>query len=454
LMKKAKERNSALLTRAYPLFHLIKIFLASRIKELNYCQDPSVFSCIQQSGLNQILGIVMSESSVEDLNQMVDLWTCVIEICYLLCENINVFPLLRPPVYLSADFENFAHLYSTLYQIKLQLSMLEEPSDDNAFLNLSKKIFKICPILEALNQEISFQLNDQNRVLRNQSSPQDIFETERLQLSQWMKSQQFGFTEISLDSFKFSSEVEKSINEITIKNRMRRIRKELAILSNSLPCGIFVRVNENRPDMIKFMIVGPEDTPYANGCFLFDMFLPPEFPAVPPKVNLLTVGDGFRFNPNLYSDGYVCLSLLGTWNGPSWDAETSTILQVLVSIQAMIMNSEPYCNEPAWYSMQGSPESLQYSKKISEATALYAILRQLNPNAPSPHAFSPLIHAWIYHKKDQILAQLTQWDELYRSVPDQYAYPQSEMTLSTSWPDTKLFLSQLLLKLSPPQISQ
>lgn len=38
-----------------------------------------------------------------------------------------------------------------------------------------------------------------------------------------------------------------------------------------------------------------------------------------------------------YDTGKVCLSLLGTWEGPSWDPQTSTLLQVLVSIQAMIL---------------------------------------------------------------------------------------------------------------------
>lgn len=46
------------------------------------------------------------------------------------------------------------------------------------------------------------------------------------------------------------------------------------------------------------------------------------------QVQFLTTGNGsVRFNPNLYNCGKVCLSLLGTWSGPSWDPATSTILQ-------------------------------------------------------------------------------------------------------------------------------
>lgn len=60
-----------------------------------------------------------------------------------------------------------------------------------------------------------------------------------------------------------------------------------------------------------------------------------------PKVNLTTTGGGsVRFNPNLYANGKVCLSLLGTWRGngraEEWNEKTSTLLQVFVSIQSLI----------------------------------------------------------------------------------------------------------------------
>jgi len=104
------------------------------------------------------------------------------------------------------------------------------------------------------------------------------------------------------------------------------------------------------------MITGPQDTPYANGCFLFDVYLPSEYPNVPPKVNLMTTGRGsVRFNPNLYDNGYVCLSLLGTWDGgagESWDSSRSSLLQLAVSIQSLIMVPMPYFNEP------GIPQSV------------------------------------------------------------------------------------------------
>lgn len=68
------------------------------------------------------------------------------------------------------------------------------------------------------------------------------------------------------------------------------------------------------------------------------------------QVNIITTGGGqVRFNPNLYNTGKVCLSLLGTWRGggksEEWN-EKSSLLQVLVSIQALIFVEYPFFNEP------------------------------------------------------------------------------------------------------------
>jgi ubiquitin-protein ligase len=103
--------------------------------------------------------------------------------------------------------------------------------------------------------------------------------------------------------------------------------------------SIFVRCDEERIDVLKALIVGPDDTPYSGGLFVFDIFFPSDYPNVPPLVNLETTGNGtVRFNPNLYACGKVCLSLLGTWHGggdraAKWNASHSNLQQVLVSIQ-------------------------------------------------------------------------------------------------------------------------
>lgn len=80
------------------------------------------------------------------------------------------------------------------------------------------------------------------------------------------------------------------------------------------------------------LITGPSDTPYANGCFELDVYFPVDYPNTPMLINLETTGrHSVRFNPNLYLDGKVCLSVLNTWHGrpeEQWNAQTSSFLQV------------------------------------------------------------------------------------------------------------------------------
>lgn len=206
---------------------------------------------------------------------------------------------------------------------------------------------------------------------------------------------------------------------------MARLAQEMADAVNALPCAstnaIFVRVESSRAEVLKVLITGSNGTPYASGCFEFDVYCPRDYPAVAPKVNLETTGAGqVRFNPNLYSSGKVCLSLLGTWSGEggeSW-SKSSTLLQVFTSIQSLIMSDEVYFNEPGYEQARGTPDGERfnegYSNIVRYATVKYAILGQLQ----SPSAvFKNVILRHLYHKKEEILKQCDEWVTLAKVEP-------------------------------------
>jgi len=132
------------------------------------------------------------------------------------------------------------------------------------------------------------------------------------------------------------------------------------------------------------MIAGPEGTPYSGGLFEFDCFMPLDYPHKPPLMHLRTTGGGtVRFNPNLYNNGKVCLSLLGTWPGnpeEQWAPSRSTLLQVLVSIQSMIFVEVPYFNEPGFGTVNvNNNSSITYNKNITLQTTRWAIVDWLKP---------------------------------------------------------------------------
>jgi hypothetical protein len=82
---------------------------------------------------------------------------------------------------------------------------------------------------------------------------------------------------------------------------------------------------------------------------------------------------GLRLNPNLYGCGKVCLSLLGTWSGhgcEQWNSAQSTMLQVLVSIQALILNEMPYFNEPGFEASANTAHGQQRATDYNDSTFL------------------------------------------------------------------------------------
>ncbi|KAH9899465.1 ubiquitin conjugating enzyme family protein [Cubamyces lactineus] len=210
--------------------------------------------------------------------------------------------------------------------------------------------------------------------------------------------------------FYFNNEARMLANS-DIPKRSLAIAKELAVLTTNLPVAwnssIFLRVDESRVDVIKALITGPEGTPYYNGCFLFDVFLGPNYNQSPPSVKYMTTNGGkFRFNPNLYADGKVCLSLLGTWSGPGWIPGKSTLLQVLISIQSMILCDEPYLNEPGWANSGGTPKSIAYSANIRRMVVKTAMLGNLKM---PPEPWADVIRTHFRLKARSIMTQLDKW---------------------------------------------
>jgi baculoviral IAP repeat-containing protein 6 len=141
----------------------------------------------------------------------------------------------------------------------------------------------------------------------------------------------------------------------------RRLMRELRALNDDLPqpnsaSTILVRYDAEKPAFMRVLITGPPATPYAHGCFEFEIRCPEDYPASPPTVRILTTKRGTaQFGPNLYADGLVCLSLLGTWEGPGWEPAQFSLLQVLVSIQGLVLGMRhPHFNEPGFGGWEGT----------------------------------------------------------------------------------------------------
>ena len=159
--------------------------------------------------------------------------------------------------------------------------------------------------------------------------------------------------------------------------RDKRINKDIKnyIKSDLNSLGIYCYWDDSDMSNIKALIIGPPDTPYEGGFYFFDITFPNNYPYSPPHVKFLTYVDNIRFNPNLYVNGKVCLSILGTWAGPGWSSCLS-LNSVLVSIQSLL-NEQPIQNEPGFEKETGI-RSINYNKILEYYNIKGATIKMIN----------------------------------------------------------------------------
>jgi ubiquitin-conjugating enzyme E2 Z len=123
------------------------------------------------------------------------------------------------------------------------------------------------------------------------------------------------------------------------------------------------------------LIIGNKDTPYQYGNYLFEFNYPNNYPFSPPIVKFLSNDGTMRFNPNLYINGKVCLSVLNTWHGEGWTS-CMTISSVLL-ILSTILNNNPLENEPGIDNRNHYNNIKKYNTLVKYKNIEFSILKQI-----------------------------------------------------------------------------
>ncbi|KZZ94682.1 ubiquitin conjugating enzyme [Ascosphaera apis ARSEF 7405] len=160
-----------------------------------------------------------------------------------------------------------------------------------------------------------------------------------------------------------------------------RIIRELNGIQQSDDLSIAVACQEDDVRSLNGLIVGPPDTPYEFGFFEFAIAFPDSYPTQPPSITCLTTNNGCtRFNPNIYTNGKVCLSILGTWRGHPGEQWSSAqgLESVLLSVQSL-MSANPYENEPGFENLSEryKEDAEHYLEKIRHETLRIAVIKRL-----------------------------------------------------------------------------
>lgn len=159
-----------------------------------------------------------------------------------------------------------------------------------------------------------------------------------------------------------------------------RITKEIAHIERGDDLSLAVACRDSDVRTVRALIIGPPETPYEFGFFEFELKFGKEYPIKSPSVRCITTNGGrCRFNPNIYNEGKVCLSILGTWRGNPGEEWSSAqgLESVLLSIQSL-MSSNPYENEPGYETAtKEEPNPKAYVAKIRHETLRIAVIQRL-----------------------------------------------------------------------------
>lgn len=120
-----------------------------------------------------------------------------------------------------------------------------------------------------------------------------------------------------------------------MSNPKKRILKELSMLGENPPMNC--TASPIGDDLFKWqaVIMGPSDSPYANGVFFLNIEFPKDYPFKPPKIVFKTRIYHPNINPN---SGAICLDILK--DGGGW-VPSLTIEKVLLSICSLFTDANP-----------------------------------------------------------------------------------------------------------------
>jgi len=375
--------------------------------------DNSMYEKLKEEKNNKIIDILNEIlNNINEKNKYIIVDSCLI---YFIIEKLN-------------EFSSFSDdkLYLIIFTL---LNLFTNENDNNIFTKTINK-HTLYNLIEKIYNSINIVINANKTLLEEKICNLYAYISSNLKKNICIEEKKIDndinicdekilyVDKLAQHKLKFAQIENNCINSMIIHNittpsnnssRTKRISQELSLLKDSLPinydASIFVSVDNTNMNIMKALIIGPKDTPYEHGCFIFDIILPNTFPDTPPIVYLNNTG-GFRFNPNLYNDGKVCLSLLNTWGGHESErwSKFSTLLQVLLSIQAQILVDEPYYNEPGYQYNKNESKNIEYNNNVKYHTIKHATMTLKNDSV-----FNNIVNLHFYYKKNDIKKTIENW---------------------------------------------
>lgn len=385
-----------------------------------------LYKIIDSSYLIPFFKSYLKGSTLIEMSKHADIYKSIFSILQLISKEETIY------LY---DDTTTMNLFKILTQIKKEIDTIkkidnsETTDEDKADGDIIEMVLSVYNMIETpfkkyLEEKQLIKQNEIDAWDKKVDDAKNSTDKTHRDYIEVMDGLKFGTVEGIKNFYKFGQNdknIDGTVTAIMPNANKKRISKEYGTLCTSLATyyesSIFVRADENNIKCMRVMITGPDDTPYDCGVFMFDVYLPSEYPYKHPYMRFLNHG-GKRFNPNLYNDGKVCLSLLGTWRGNSkseeWNPDTSSLQQLFTSVQSLILISKPYFNEPGFERDYNTEKGKQSDRDYNENIRLYTMtstMADLIENPALYPEFEDTIKAHFKLTKDRILKVAEKWTE-------------------------------------------
>ena len=190
--------------------------------------------------------------------------------------------------------------------------------------------------------------------------------------------------------------------------KQKRLVKDYKLVKKNPIENIWIEWEGNGENLLKAysVICGRENSPYQHGFYAFDFDFSGDYPFIQPSVSYNSIGTSIpqlinfkgsgnskipRIHPNLYKNGYVCLSILGTWRGEGW-SQCFNIQSISLELQSLL-DENPITNEPSFEHETGTL-SKQYIIMVTHANIRASVIGMLRA---TPDKYTPVRHHMIQY---------------------------------------------------------
>ena len=197
-------------------------------------------------------------------------------------------------------------------------------------------------------------------------------------------------------------------------NYLKRIAVDIIELEKNPLENIFIHYDENDITTIYALIIGLKNTPYEDGFYYFSLKFPTDYPSSPPVCKFNTINNKIRFNPNLYENGKICLSILGTWSGPSWKPVMG-LKSILLDFQSLL-HENPIINEPMYNKLNVNDiKSINYNKILQYQNYNFSVLEMYKRKDYYPF-FRVYVDKYFKENYLNIIEKLTELSKINNDI--------------------------------------